>query len=582
MKKKVIGMFVCLLLITTTIPVMATAHEETIPLMAHTRNVEPCTRGWGELQKLLPADGSDSEFGYVVSLRNNTAIIGAPYDDDLGTWAGAAYIFTFNGTTWTQQAKLLASDGVAFNHFGCAVSLDGDTAFIAATNNDEEIVVAYVFIRSGTTWSQQQKLHAANITQGYWFEISISVVNDTALMGIPSDSEHGSNSGSASIFTRTGTTWTVQQKLFPTDITPYDNFGCTVSLSEDIAFIGAVGDDDMGSVSGSVYVFTRSGSTWVQHQKLLAADGEAHDHFGYSLALDGHTALIGAPDDSDMGNESGSAYIFTRNGTTWTQQAKLLASDGAAYDIFGISVSLQGSTALIGAIGVEDNGIDAGAAYVFIRFGTTWSQQQKLLASDGAESDHFGHAGVLDGDTLLVGAYGDDGGSAYVFTRGNQPPHPPIISGPHYGKINTEYIFSIGPITDPDGDPVYCLWSWGDGNTSSWSGPYDSGATIQFSHISREPGNYTIKVKLKDPNGSESDWSAPFIIYIVRLRLACFLGVFESFNQTDDLFIIGGRSFIVFPSTPVINKDVTIVLSKRYLGYLGLSHILGVGGISVL
>jgi len=157
--------------------------------------------------------------------------------------------------------------------------------------------------------------------------------------------------------------------------------------------------------------------------KLTASDGAANDHFGDSVSLSGDTAVIGAPytDTSE-----GSAYVFVRSGTTWSQQAKLTANDGVAYDDFGDSVSLSGDTAVIGARGDDDLGTDSGSAYVFVRSGTTWSQQAKLTASDGAYSDRFGYSVSVSGDTAVIGAYGDDNfkGAAYVFAYPTVPSAP--------------------------------------------------------------------------------------------------------------------------------------------------------------
>ena len=206
-----------------------------------------------------------------------------------------------------------------------------------------------------------------------------------------------------------------------------DQFGYSVALDGDIALVGA-GYDDVGANvdQGSVYVFTRSGSSWTHAAKLTAGDGASGDQFGWSVALDGDTALVGAVYDDVNANSvggtwyaQGSAYVFIRSGTTWTQAAKLTASDGQWEDEFGISVALDGDTALVGASGDWGNGSDRGSAYVFTRSGTTWTQEAKLMVGDGAAGDRFGISVALDGDTALVGAYGDNSyrGSAYLFTR---------------------------------------------------------------------------------------------------------------------------------------------------------------------
>ena len=413
-----------MLLIATAVPAVTsvknTAINATIPSPPRTSMATI----WTEEQKFLASDGAaGDEFGIYTSLDGDTALIGASGDNDNGADSGSAYVFTRSGTTWTQQQKLLASDGGPGALFGCSVSLDGNTALIGA----QEYVSggngsAYVFTRTGTTWVQQAKLLASDGAAWDNFGVYVFLSGDTALIGADRDDDNGENSGSAYVFTRTGTTWTQQQKLLPSDGAAEDIFGVSVSLSGDTALIGAWYDDDNGTDSGSAYVFTRSGTTWTQQQKLLAPDGAAADWFGNSVFLSGDTAIIAAPQDDDMGTNSGSAYIFTRTGTTWTQQQKLLASDGAAGDLFSEwNVGLDGDTALIGAWYDDDNGANSGSAYVFTRTGTTWTQQQKLLPSDGAAGDEF--AGYsLSGDTALITAYHDDdnganSGSAYVFTR---------------------------------------------------------------------------------------------------------------------------------------------------------------------
>jgi hypothetical protein len=164
----------------------------------------------------------------------------------------------------------------------------------------------------------------------------------------------------------------------------------------------------------------------------------------------------------------------------------------------------------------------------------------------------------------------------------NQPPNPPCIDGSHYGKLNTFYDFSLGEITDPDGDPFYCLWDWGDGNISGW-GPYNSGVTVNASHSWSEPRTYTIKVKLYDVNGLESNWSTPFNIVIVQLNTAVFLGSFENMSETEDLWIIQSPFFIAFPSDVIFYADRTIVISKDSLLLpLGSKFNVGLGGIAIL
>ena len=168
---------------------------------------------------------------------------------------------------------------------------------------------------------------------------------------------------SAYIFSRSGNNWTQQTKLIPSDGASGDNFGYSVSIAGDYAIIGAF-DDDNGTNSGSAYIFSRSGNNWTQQAKLKPSDGADYDLFGYSVSIAGDYAIIGAHYDDDNGSASGSAYIFSRSGNNWTQQAKLKPNDGSSYDRFGRSVSIAGDYAIIGAFDDDDNGGNSGSAYV--------------------------------------------------------------------------------------------------------------------------------------------------------------------------------------------------------------------------
>jgi len=259
------------------------------------------------------------------------------------------------------------------------------------------------------------------------FGFSVAISGDYALVGAYGD-DVGANSdqGSAYVFVRSGSSWTLQAKLTASDGATSDDFGNSVAISGDYALVGAYADDvGANSNQGSAYVFVRSGSSWTQQARLTASDGAASDLFGISVAISGDYALVGANGDNSGANlNQGSAYVFVRGGGTWTQQARLTASDGAAFDSFGNSVALSGDYALVGA-SFDDVGAnsDQGSAYVFVRSGSSWTQQAKLTASDGAAFDSFGNSVALSGDYALVGAFSDDvganpdQGSAHLFKR---------------------------------------------------------------------------------------------------------------------------------------------------------------------
>jgi hypothetical protein len=378
--------------------------------------------------KLLADDGAPNDFfGFSVALSGDTAVIGATkVDDDIrGVDMGAAYVFTRSGNSWHQQAKLTADDGAAKDEFGGKVALSGDTAVIGAIFQDDKgdnSGSAYVFTRSGTTWSQQVKLTAADGAEGDAFGQSIALSGDTVVIGAPHDDDKGNDAGSVYVFTRSGTTWSQQVKLTAADGAAGDVFGISIAFSGDTIVIGADLNDEKALNAGAVYVFTRSGSSWSQQAKLTAADGAETDIFGVRVALSGDTILISARRDDDdvMGIDAGSAYVFTRTGTTWQQQVKLTASDGAADDRFGRSVALVGDTAVIGAMFQDDKGDNSGSAYMFTRSGNSWHQQVKLTAADGAEGDVFGWSVALSADIAVIAAArnddkGHESGSVYVF-----------------------------------------------------------------------------------------------------------------------------------------------------------------------
>ena len=404
--------------------------------------------GMTEETKLIAAlDGeSGDHFGYSVAVDGDTAVIGAYYDNDPSFRSGSVYVFTRNGGTWTQQAKLNATDGASNDFFGISVAIDGDTIVIGAHHDDDkgfDSGSAYVFTRSGTTWTQQAKLNATDGAAYDRFGRSVSVDGDTVVIGAHGDDDAGSYSGSAYVFTRSGTTWTQQAKLKANDEATGNYFGYSVSVDGDTAVIGARQDE-------SAYVFTRSGATWAQQAKIIATDGASLDFFGHSVSVNGDTAVIGAYWDDDKGGQSGSAYVFTRGGTTWTQQAKLNANDGDAGDIFGVSVSVDGDTVVISAHQDDDRGTDSGSAYVFTRSGGTWTQQAKLNASDGAAEDDFGYSVAIDGDTVVIGAPNDDdkgsaSGSAYVYSLSSTGNNVPVAFDDNYNMDENTVLNVIAP-----------------------------------------------------------------------------------------------------------------------------------------
>jgi len=275
--------------------------------------------------------------------------------------------------------------------------------------------------------TEEAKLTASDGAASDYFGWSVALSGDTALVGADNNDDDGANSGSAYIFERNNSgadNWGEVKKLTASDGAAGDIFGYSVGLSGDTALVGAWGDD---SGQGAAYLFERNTGgvdNWGEVAKLTASDGAASDSFGSSVSLSGDTALVGAPYNDTFG----SAYIFKRNSggvDNWGQTKIITASDSAAGDEFGSSVALSGDTALVGAYFDDDDGANSGSAYIFERNdggADNWGEVKKLTASDAAAGDDFGRSVALDGDTALVGARDGDGaiadsGSAYIFER---------------------------------------------------------------------------------------------------------------------------------------------------------------------
>ncbi len=334
------------------------------------------------------------------------------------------------GTVRAQEATLLASDGALDDRFGSAVDLSGDTAVVGAPLADTfglDSGTAYVFVRAGSTWTEQGRLTPLDGQPSDQFGTSVAVDGDTAIVGAICTDDLGASSGSAYVFVRSGTTWSQQAKLLALDGAVGDFLGQSVDLWGDYAVVGAPLDDDAmpgdpNAQSGAAYVFLRVGTLWVQQQKVLPADLAVNDLFGAAVTIHGGRLAVGAPQDQDLGVDTGAVYVFARFGTTWMEEAKLVPADGAANDQFGGAVSLHDRTLAAGAIGADQAAPGAGAAYVYRRTGFNWNQEDKVVDLAPATGDRFGGAVGVFEDRLVVGAplndaAGMDAGRACVFQR---------------------------------------------------------------------------------------------------------------------------------------------------------------------
>ena len=473
---------------------------------------------WGQIQALLSSvlpfpqaylkasnTGMADYFGFSVAISGETVVVGAEYEassaqgvngnqnDNTAADAGAAYVFVRSGTTWTQQAYLKASNTDGGDEFGTAVAISGDTIVVGAYNEDSnangvngiqgnnsavDSGAAYVFTRSGTTWSQQAYLKASNTEAFDAFGWSVAIVGDIVVVGAYGEDSFASGvngnqsdnsaayAGAAYVFARSGTDWSQQAYLKASNTEAGDNFGHTVAVSSNTVVVGAPLEDSNSSGvngiqnnnlavdSGAAYVFTRSGTAWTQQAYVKASNTGAGDLFGYSVTIFANTAVVGAQyEDSnatgvngdpnnDLALDSGAVYVFTRSGTTWSQQAYLKASNTGMEDYFGYSVAIAWDTVAVGAYGEDSNATglngdqannsaaDGGAAYVFTRSGTTWSQEAYVKASNTDAYDSFGCSVAVSGDTVISGAYGESSSATGV--NGNKDDNSASNSGAAY------------------------------------------------------------------------------------------------------------------------------------------------------
>ncbi len=365
--------------------------------------------------KLLPNDGAAGDgFGGSIAIDNGVVAVGAAGDNYNGTQSGSAYVF--DASTGAQIAKLLPSDGATSDFFSISIAVANGVVAVGAFRDDDngaDSGSAYLF--DASTGAQLHKLLPSDGAAEDEFGRSIGIDNGIVAIGANEDDDNGSKSGSAYLFD--ASTGAQLHKLLPIDGRGSDEFGISIAIDNGIVAVGAFRDDDMGINSGSAYLF--DASTGSQIAKLLPIDGAEFDEFGISIAIGNGVVAVGAHQDDDNGSFSGSVYVFdVSDPKNPIEIAKLLPSDGAPVDYFGISIAIGNGIVAVGANEDDDNGGNSGSAYLFDA--STGTQIFKLLPSDGATDDNFGYYIGIDNGVVAVGAHGDDdngslSGSAYVF-----------------------------------------------------------------------------------------------------------------------------------------------------------------------
>jgi FG-GAP repeat len=377
---------------------------------------------------------TDDFFGYKVAMDGNYAIIGAYGKTVSGNAdAGAAYIYFRNNGVWELQEAITASDATAGDYFGASVSISGDYAVVGAWGDDigadAEQGSIYVFVRSGSDWTQQIKISAPDGLANDFYGYSVDIANSGSAIIVGAYGDNigvNTNQGSAYIYTRSGSVWTYQAKLTASDGDFGDSFGISVSISGQFAVVGSYLDDEGANIDqGSVYSFYEltdpSGWTTGQafHQKLFAADGEASDFYGVSVSLSSINLLVGASGDDVGANASqGSAWSYFRTPIppfNYSLPFHLFAQDGAANDNFGISVSGGSTFSAVGAYRDEGpEGIqNAGSVYVFS--GGSTKIFRRKIDDDAADIDgYYGFSVAVSGFEIIIGAYNKNNGAGQI------------------------------------------------------------------------------------------------------------------------------------------------------------------------
>lgn len=352
-------------------------------------------------------------FGNCVAVEGTVAVAGAPWGGDT---AGCAYIYRYEDGAWAEETKLVASDGAANDRFGNAVAISGDLVAIGACGDEdhgEYSGSAYVYRFDGETWIEETKLQLADGEPFDYFGDSVAVSGGLMLVGARGPSGVGERPGSAYIYRYDGETWLQEASLSGDGGETRDYFGYSVAIGDDLAAVGAVWENDNGEKSGAVYAYRFDGSEWNEEAKLLAADGAAGDWFGSSVSISGDVLLVGASWEDNDATDAGSAYVYRHDGSAWFQEAKLGAFDGAAEDLFGSSLAIDGDLVVISAPGDNDMGDNSGSAYIYRHDGSGWSLTSKVLALDGTSNDRLGCSVDLSNGNAIIGANGAD--AAYLF-----------------------------------------------------------------------------------------------------------------------------------------------------------------------
>jgi hypothetical protein len=495
---------------------------------------------WGQVTNLTASDAEDLDsFGHSVAISGDTVVVGAHHEAGVGgDRRGAAYVFERNeggADSWGQRKKLTASDAEDEAWFGSSLAISGDTVVVGAYGEDGKGIdrgAAYLYVAAGGHWQEVAIPRAYGAADDDWFGFSVAVSGDTMVVGAYGDDGLGSDEGAAYVLERNQyglDNWGEVKKLTAMDHQAGDYFGYSVAISGDTVIVGAYGEDGGGNNQGAAYIFARNHNPvdpmtpladyWGQVKRLKAETPENNEWFGYSVAISGDTVVVGTPGEGGGGSLRGAAYIFERNEggvrDHWGQVERLTASDAQDTDHFGRSVAISVDTVVVGAIYEGGAGSARGAAYIFTRnqggIADSWAQVKKLTAADADDDDLFGRTVAISGDTIVVGADGEDGagsnrGAAYVFARNHNPADPGTPLADNWGQVqkltasNAEDGDELGISVAISGDTVVAGAHKEDGTGS------DRGAAYVFERNRGGADNWGQRTWVVASDGADDAW----------------------------------------------------------------------------
>ena len=436
---------------------------------------------WTPEGVLVPEGAGLSDgFGSTVTIDGDLAVIGAPlYDRSTSIDEGIAYIFERdNSGQWILRTKVEAVDGASGFQFGTSVDIQGNEVIVGAPGADNQLGAVYVYLRSGNEWTSQHRISPSDGQDGESFGRALAYAGFDLIIGAPENSNvNGANAGIVYLYSRAVDNWNFESTVLASNRLIQPLFGTAVAISDSFAVVGAQGKE---GDSGAAYVFERVGDGWTQVSELAASDGAPGDLFGKAVAVSGNVIVVGAPgDDNERGVDAGAAYIFLRGSMGWSEQVRLVSSDGTADDQYGSAVTIDGSTISIGApLADTPLGSEAGKVYIYEENGPSWAEQVIISLADGTQGDNFGTSLALENTTLVIGATETTAntGRVYVFeevgfawVREAVLTSSDVENGDRFGSdvdIDDNYIIAGAPLHNSEQGAAYVFrrtsGQWGD------------------------------------------------------------------------------------------------------------------------